>query len=89
VTYIASGRDSGTPSLMLIDAVTPYSRRIARRAGYRAAVSVKIGPRMLYRRIGAALQGRRAGSRLPQTLPLRIARQMSHEFGEFRGPTPH
>jgi hypothetical protein len=89
VTYIAPGRDSGTPSLMLIDAVTPYSRRIARRAGYRAAVPVKIEPRMLYRRIGAALQSRRARLRLPPTLSFGVAGQMPPEFSEFCRPTLH
>jgi hypothetical protein len=88
-TPLAPGRDSGTPSLMLIDAVTPYSRRIARLAGYRTAVPVKIEPRMLYRRIGAALQGRRARFRPPQTLPFGMGRQMPLELGEFRGPARH
>ena len=59
-SFFAPGQDSGTPSLMLVDAVTPYSRRIARHAGYRGAVHAKIAPQMLYRRIGAALQHRRA-----------------------------
>jgi hypothetical protein len=89
VVCIAPGRESGTPSLMVIDVVTPYSRRIARRAGYRAAVPVKIEPRMLYRRIGAALQGRSGRLRPRPSLPLGIAGQMAPEFVEFRGPTLH
>jgi hypothetical protein len=61
----APGRDSGVPSLMLADVVTPYLRRIARRSGYYAAVPAAIAPQLLYRRIGAALQRRRAARRLP------------------------
>ena len=59
----APGRGSGVPSLMMVPAVTPYLRKTARRRGYLAAVPVTIAPRMLYRRIGAALQWRRAARR--------------------------
>jgi hypothetical protein len=56
----APGRDCGVPSLLLAEVVTPYLRRLARRSGYCAAVPDTIAPRMLYRRIGGALQQRRA-----------------------------
>jgi hypothetical protein len=59
----APERDSGVPSLMVVPTVTPYLRKSARRRGYMAAVPATIAPRMLYRRIGAALQWRRAASR--------------------------
>ena len=59
----APGRASGIPTLMVVGAVTPYTRRVARRGGYLAAVPASISPRMLYRRISAALQWRRAASR--------------------------
>jgi hypothetical protein len=65
----APGRDSGVPSLMLADVVTPYLRRVARRSGYYAAVPAAITPRLLYRRIGAALQRRRAARRRRQHMP--------------------
>jgi hypothetical protein len=57
----APGRFCGIPTLMVAPIVTPHLRRMARRCGYLAAISAAIPPRMLYRRIGAALQGRRAG----------------------------
>lgn len=59
----APGRRCGVPSLMLVPAVTPYMRAAARRNGYLAAVPAAICPRMLYRRLGAALQRRRAAHR--------------------------
>ena len=59
----APGRSSGVPSLMVVPTVTPYLRKTARRCGYLAAVPATIAPRMLYRRIGAALQWRRAARR--------------------------
>ena len=89
VAAFAPGRDSGTPSLMLVDAVTPYSRRIARDAGYRAAVQAKIAPQLLYRRIGAALQRRRAWPTQPKVFGFRVDRQMSAKIVEFRRPTLH
>lgn len=55
----APGRFRGIPALIVAPVVTPHLRRMARRCGYRAAVSATIPPRLLYRRIGAALQGRR------------------------------
>ena len=62
----APGRGSGVPSLMVVPAATPYLRKAARRCGYLAVVSGEIPPRMLYRRIGAVLQRRRAASRGPR-----------------------
>mgnify|MGYP003693987177 CR=1 FL=1 len=41
---------------MIAPIVTPHLRRAARRGGYLAAISATIPPRMLYRRLGAALQ---------------------------------
>jgi len=89
VTVAAPGRDSGTPSLMLIDTVTAYSRRIARRAGYSAAVPAEIAPQMLYRRIGAALQRGRARLPQPKAFAFQFARQMPPKIVEFRRPTLH
>jgi hypothetical protein len=59
----APGRGSGVPSLMIVPAVTPYLRKIARRRGYLAAVPATIVPQMLYRRLSAALQWRAAARR--------------------------
>jgi hypothetical protein len=59
----APGRISGVPTLMIVPAVTAFFRKTAHRRGYLAAVPASIAPRMLYRRIGAALQWRRAASR--------------------------
>lgn len=59
----APGRGCGVPSLMLVSSVTPYLRTMARRGGYLAAVSMAAHPRELYRRLGGALQQRRAARR--------------------------
>jgi CheY-like chemotaxis protein len=59
----APGRAYGIPALMVAPVVTPYVRRAARRFGYLAAVSAATPPRMLYRRLGAALQHRGAARR--------------------------
>ena len=67
--YNAPGRGSGVPSLMIVHTVTPHARKTARRAGYLAAVPASIAPRMLYRRVGAALQRRRAVSRKRRPVP--------------------
>jgi threonine dehydrogenase-like Zn-dependent dehydrogenase len=64
----APGRCCGVPALMIAPVVTPQLRRSARRRGYLAAISATIPPRMLYRRLGAALQGRRAVRREPRWL---------------------
>jgi len=62
----APGRGNGVPSLMIVPVVTPHLRKTARRHGYMAAVPASIPPRMLYRRVGAALQWRRAARRRPR-----------------------
>jgi hypothetical protein len=64
----APGLCCGVPALMIAPVVTPQLRRAARRRGYLAAISATIPPRMLYRRLGAALQGRRAARREPRWL---------------------
>ena len=56
----APGRSCGVPALIVAPVVTPHLRRTARRCGYLAAVPVGIPTRLLYRRLGAALQRRRA-----------------------------
>jgi hypothetical protein len=69
----APGRNTGVPSLMVVPTVTPYLRKMASRRGYMAAVSATIPPRMLYRRIGSALQRRCAarGGACPAASPRR------------------
>jgi hypothetical protein len=59
----APGRSCGIPTLIVAPVVTPHLRRTARRRGYLAAVSAALPPRLLYRRIGAALQCRRGERR--------------------------
>jgi hypothetical protein len=54
----APGQAFGIPTLIVAAAVTPHLRKTARLRGYRAVLSAKIAPRMLYRRVGAVLQGR-------------------------------
>ena len=63
----APGRFRGVPALIVAPVVTPHLCRMARRCGYRAAVSATIPPRLLYRRIGVVLQGRRGVRRLQRT----------------------
>ena len=51
------------PSLLFAEAATPYVRRAAADAGYRAVIPLTVSSRMLYRRVGALLQaGRRQRS---------------------------
>jgi len=52
----APGRQAGIPSLLLVEAVTPYVTKSARSSGYMAAIPANVAPRMLYRWIGALLQ---------------------------------
>ena len=53
------------PSLLFAEAATPYVRRAAADAGYRAVIPLAVSSRLLYRRIGALLQaGRRQGGAL-------------------------
>ena len=86
----APGRASGVPSLVVVHTVTPYLSKVARRCGYVAAVPAAIPARMLYRRLGAALQRRRAAHRTPRMqIGNVIAGQAAAEFGDFRKPTFH
>lgn len=87
----APGRNTGVPSLMVVPTVTPYLRKMASRRGYMAAVSATIPPRMLYRRIGSALQRRCAARRTRRRMPSGIAAPLlglpqSDTFGK---PTLH
>jgi hypothetical protein len=84
----APGGSCGVPTLIVAPVVTPHLRRTARRCGYLAAVPARIPPRMLYRRISAALQGRhrsrgprRASGPMPLAGPSKSA--------AFNKPTVH
>jgi DNA-binding NarL/FixJ family response regulator len=48
--------------IVVVDDAVPELRKLARRAGYAGAIPAAIAPRMLYRRIRAALQRRRAAA---------------------------
>jgi len=52
----APGLPFGIPCLLLVEAFTSETKSAARRAGYAAAASLHIAPRLLYRRICALLQ---------------------------------
>ena len=52
----APGRESGVPSLLLADVITPHVMDAARRSGYVSAVPITSTGRLLYRSIGAVLQ---------------------------------
>lgn len=84
----APGRLCGIPALMIAPVITPHLRRTARQCGYMAAVSATIPPRMLYRRIGAALQGRRAARRTSRQVS-RTAPVTWSETAPFEKPTLH
>ena len=87
----APGRDAGVPSLLLIGAVTPYIRRLARHCGYFAAVPTTIAPRLLYRRMCAALQHQGtevAEARVPSEVSAG-ARRFTAEMAELRKSTRH
>lgn len=89
----APGRESGVPSLVLIRVVTPYLQRMARRVGYKAAISAEISPQMLVRRMGAALQRRHtprmAKMRRPLALHPGISGHLAAEFANFRKAKLH
>jgi len=68
----APGRSCGVPTLMVAPVVTPHLRRTARRCGYLAAVPATIPSRLLYRRLGAALQHRRAAPATSRRLAMVI-----------------
>jgi AmiR/NasT family two-component response regulator len=87
----APGQDRGFPALMLVGTVTPYMRRLARECGYSAAVPAAITPRMLYRRMSAALQQRQAQQTWPR-LPSAVSagtRRIAIEMAELRKSTRH
>lgn len=85
----APGRGAGVPSLIIVQAVTPYLRKEARRAGYAAAVPAGIAPRLLYRRIGAVLQRRRAARRRHMRPSIEVA-TFARAPADFAGkPTIH
>ena len=90
---VAPGGECGVPSLLLAHAVTPYMRQMARRCGYRAAIPVAIAPRMLARRIGAALQRRSAPltarMRRPFAVHVGMSRGLAAELADFRKAKPH
>lgn len=90
---MAPGRECGVPSLLLAHAVTSYMRQMARRCGYRAAIPAAIAPRMLARRIRAALQRRStprtARLRQPFAVHAGISRALAAEFVDFRKAKPH
>jgi len=52
------------PSLLMAEATTPYVRRNAADAGYRAVIPFSVSFRMLYRCVGALLQGGKGGQKL-------------------------
>jgi hypothetical protein len=82
----APGQSFGIPTLIVAPVVTPYLRKTVRLCGYVAVFPARIAPRMLYRRIGAALQGRRrrrppASGRIVMMAPVKLA--------NFAKPTMH
>jgi hypothetical protein len=68
----APGRGCGVPSLLIVAAVSPDLRKLARRAGYATAIPAAIPSRLLYRRIRAAMQHQRAGGKPRRRRPAAI-----------------
>src|SRR5215510_1127879 len=85
----APGRSCGVPALMVAPVVTPHLRRAARRCGYLAAVPVTISPRLLYRRLGAALQHRRAAPASSRPLAMIIPPPRRSGTAVLAKPTLH
>lgn len=85
----APGRCCGVPALMVVPVVTPHLRRAARRCGYLAAVPVTIPPRLLYRRLGAALQHRRAAPASSRPLAMIIPPPRRSGTAVLAKPTLH
>lgn len=56
IEFEAPGLQYGIPCLLLVDAFSTETKQDSRRAGYAAAASLHIAPRLLYRRICAMLQ---------------------------------
>jgi hypothetical protein len=85
----APGRFCGIPTLMVANMVTPHVRCVARRCGYVAVLAASIPSRMLYRRISAALQGRRARHGRPRRSSRRAPLIWLASSGDFDKPTLH
>jgi len=85
----APGRACGIPALMVAPVVTPHVRRAARRYGYVAVISAAMPPRMLYRRLGAALQRRGAARRSSRHLALGAQLVRLEKSAIFDKPTLH
>jgi hypothetical protein len=85
----APGRACGIPALMVAPVVTPHMRRTARRCGYVAVISATMPPRMLYRRLGAALQRRGAARRSSRHLALGAQFVHLENSAIFDKPTLH
>ncbi len=89
-TILAPGHEGGVPSLLLVEPVTPYLRRLARQNGYFAAIPGNLAPRMLYRRMSAALRhpvARPAGR--PSAPPISANIPLAADFAEWRKATRH
>jgi hypothetical protein len=82
----APGWPVGTPTLIVAPVVTPNLRKTARLRGYGTVLPAKIEPRMLYRRIGAVLQGR---SRRRAPAPERKVMTVPVTSAGFAKPTVH
>jgi DNA-binding response OmpR family regulator len=87
----APGRGCGVPSLMVVAAASPALRKSARRAGYASVIPAAIAPRMLYRRLRAALQRRRVASAVRRRLPpAMVVTPFAQEWVAMSGkPTLH
>ena len=85
----APGLCCSVPALMIAPVVTHQLRRAARRRGYFTAISATIPPRMLYRRVGAALQGSHAARREPRWLASGIPIADRSNSAAFGKPTLH
>jgi hypothetical protein len=75
----APARGSGVPSLLLADVVTPYIRRMARRAGYATVLPLGSPTPLLHRGIRGLLQRARRPGRL-----IRVGRGASLSDEAFR-----
>jgi hypothetical protein len=82
----APGQSCGVPTLIVAPVVTPYLRKTARLRGYVALLPARIAPRMLFRRIGAVLQGRRR--RRPPVFG-RMVMMAPAKLANFGKPTVH
>jgi hypothetical protein len=85
---VAPAHSCGIPTLVIAPVVTPHLRRTARRCGYLAALPARIPPRMLYRRISAALQGHRSGPG-PRRASGHMPPAGSSKSAAFSKPTVH